>query len=336
MVDSATSYLLISVYMPTDYGASSVSDFLHTLELEGFIDTQCCDVAMVVGDFNVDFELDLSVCDLSFRDKVKFTYERDDGACHSWIDHVLCSQSHSSLITDVFARHSDCCLSDHYPLCCSLDFNSSPLPGPSYSLHIDWQNVSNCDIDKYISLVSQGISTFPSDVYNCISPGCTLHCDTLDLYADHLVSTLLTCALDSFPTRSVSSSRRLVGWNRSLSKHKNATNFWYKIWEEAGCPYAGALFQIKRNAKRRYKYEVRRLVREQNYLLQNKLATSFAEKRKNSFWTHVRKLNSSSSTLAPTIDGVSGSRNIANVFASELKDTLNTLLPPFICIPQLN
>ena len=84
------------------------------------------------------------------------------------------------------------------------------------------------------------------------------------------------------------------------------------------------LFQIKRNAKRRYKYEVRRLVRRQKYLLQNKLATSFAEKRKNSFWTHVKKLNSSTSTLAPTIDGVSGSRNIANVFASELKDTRNT------------
>ena len=265
---------------------------------------------------------------MSFRDKVKFTYERDDGACHSWIDHVLCSQSHSSLITDVFARHSDCCLSDHYPLCFSLDFNSSPLPGPSYkpskSLHIDWQNVSNCDIDKYISLVSQGISTFPSDVYNCISPGCTLHCDTLDLYADHLVSTLLTCALDSFPTRSVSSSRRLVGWNRSLSKHKNATNFWYKIWEEAGCPNAGVLFQIKRNAKRRYKYEVRRLVRRQKYLLQNKLATSFAEKRKNSFWSHVRKLNRSSNTLAPTVDGVCGGKHIANMFASKLKGTLNT------------
>ena len=48
------------------------------------------DVAVVVGDFNVDFdrddfiiELDLSVCDVSFHDKVKFTYERDDGACRS-------------------------------------------------------------------------------------------------------------------------------------------------------------------------------------------------------------------------------------------------------------
>ena len=50
----------------------------------------------LLNDFII--ELDLSVCDLSFRDKVKFTYERDDGACHSWIDHVLCSQSHSSLI----------------------------------------------------------------------------------------------------------------------------------------------------------------------------------------------------------------------------------------------
>ena len=62
----------------------------------------------LVNDFIIE-----SVCDLSFRDKVKFTYERDDGACHSWIDHVLRSQSHSSLITDVFAQHSDCCLSDY-------------------------------------------------------------------------------------------------------------------------------------------------------------------------------------------------------------------------------
>ena len=33
--------------------------FLHTLgELEGFIDTQYCDVTIVVGDFNVDFDRD--------------------------------------------------------------------------------------------------------------------------------------------------------------------------------------------------------------------------------------------------------------------------------------
>ena len=60
----------------------------------------------LLNDFII--ELDLSVCDLSFRDKVKFTYERDDGACHSWIDHVLCSLSHSSLITDIYLITTHC------------------------------------------------------------------------------------------------------------------------------------------------------------------------------------------------------------------------------------
>ena len=96
-------------------------------ELEGFVESQCCDV----NDFNVDFdrggaqadllndfadELDLLACDLHFRESVMYTYERDDGTARSWIDHVLCSQTCSSLISDVTLR-SDCILSNHFPLC---------------------------------------------------------------------------------------------------------------------------------------------------------------------------------------------------------------------------
>ena len=42
-----------------------------------------------------------------------FTYERDDGLNRSWIDHVLCSQSLSTLFTHVHAVHSGAILSDH-------------------------------------------------------------------------------------------------------------------------------------------------------------------------------------------------------------------------------
>ena len=103
--------------------------------------------------------------------------------------------------------------------------------------------------------------------------------------------------------------------------------FWYKVWVEAGCPSSGVLSQIKKNSKRRYKYEVRRLIRKQNDLLQKKLAASFVRKKKSSFWSDIRKLNSSSPSLPPVIDGVSGSRSIADVFASKLNDTLNTHSP---------
>ena len=46
-------------------------------------------------------DLNLSVCDLHYRESVKFTYERDDGLVRSWIDHILCSQAISILVTDI-------------------------------------------------------------------------------------------------------------------------------------------------------------------------------------------------------------------------------------------
>ena len=66
----------------------------------------------MVGDFNVDFdrgclaklladflsELNMRACDLSFRGLINYTYERDDGFARSWIDHIVCSHSHSTLV----------------------------------------------------------------------------------------------------------------------------------------------------------------------------------------------------------------------------------------------
>ena len=69
-------------------------------ESEGFVDSTHCDLCVFVGDFNVDFdhndslksllvdfvdELDLSVCDLSYKDTVQYTYQRDDSLSCSWI-----------------------------------------------------------------------------------------------------------------------------------------------------------------------------------------------------------------------------------------------------------
>ena len=88
-----------------------------------------CDVNIVVGDFNIDFdrggqlanllmaELNLVVYDLSFRERVGYTYERDDGLARSWIDHITCSQHMSSIISDIYyAVHCGSILSDHFPL----------------------------------------------------------------------------------------------------------------------------------------------------------------------------------------------------------------------------
>ena len=50
----------------------------------------------------------------------------------------------------------------------------------------------------------------------------------------------------------------------------------------------------------------------------------FANKKKNDFWSQIRQLNHTrSSGLPSSVDGVSGDKMIANLFASKFADVLN-------------
>lgn len=51
---------------------------------------------------------------------------------------------------------------------------------------------------------------------------------------------------------------------------------WYDVWKEAGYPTSGVMFQIKKHAKRRFKYEV--LKRRHQHLLWSKFAGNFLTK----------------------------------------------------------
>ena len=77
----------------------------------------------------VDFVSDQNyvACDLSYQESVNFTYERDDGLVHSWIDHVMCSQSLSSL-TNVHTLKFGTNLSDHLPLSFLLHIHCTSVP----------------------------------------------------------------------------------------------------------------------------------------------------------------------------------------------------------------
>ena len=136
---------------------------------------------------------------------------------------------------------------------------------------------------------------------------------------------LFSIVLGNVSHNTSSSPRRLVCWNdTSCSKLKQTANFWYRLWEDAGHPSSGVLFQIKKNTKTRYKYEIRRLKRRQNVLLQDKFASLFASKKKDDFRSQIRQLNRSRPSPASSVDNVSGDVNIANLFASKFANVLNS------------
>ena len=146
----------------------------------------------------------------------------------------------------------------------------------------------------------------------------------------NLVTSFVSCANCCIPSRSIyiytSNTRKLVDWKDGVQSLKQAANFWYKVWKEAGYPTSGVLFQIKKHTKSRFKYEVRRRKRRHRPLVRSKLASTFSIKRSNNFWSVVHSLNKSRSKnyRVPIVDSVSGESDIANLFASKLSSRLNT------------
>ena len=280
---------------------------MNTLgELEGFIESQHCDSTLVAGDFNVDFdrggplaslfvdftsEQNFVVCDFSYRESVKFTYERDDGLVHSWIDHVVCSESLSSRITDVHSVSSWANLSDHLFLSFQLHISCdsiNTLPSSVSSkpkVCTNWSKVTLSTIRMYQQMVLGNLADPPVEFLQCSSPSCSAHTSLLNNYANHLVSTLLDSASSCFPCHSASTPR-VPGWNESAGKLMELSIFWNKVWTEAGCPSAGVLSTIKRQVKKCYKYEVRCLKRRRIFTLRTRV---FALKRKDNFWSDIKK-----------------------------------------------
>ena len=98
---------------------------------------------------------------------------------------------------------------------------------------------------------------------------------------------------------------------------------------EAGCPSSGVLSNIRRKTKAHYKFAVRRIKRRKHFIIREKLAYSREHKNAREFWDVVNR--NIKSSPAPIVDGISGDKEIADLFALNLKKRLNIHIPEDVC-----
>ena len=101
------------------------------------------------------------------------------------------------------------------------------------------------DIANFRESLEHNLLAFPPGILKYSSTTCSHHHEALDSYSQQLVSTL--CASRCIPMykSTPGAVRNLTGWNHGANKLKEATRFWHNVWEEAGCPSLGVLFNIK-------------------------------------------------------------------------------------------
>ena len=81
---------------------------------------------------------------------------------------------------------------------------------------------------------------------------------------------------------------------------------------------------IKKKSKSRYKYEVRRLRRREQFIRREKLVAAFASRNKSNFWKEVKKVRGGKHpSTTHVIDGSSDTSEISEIFKNKLASTLN-------------
>ena len=216
-------------------------------------------------------------------------------------------------------------LSDHSPLACSLqvDLSVTPpssAPTQSTKTRIAWHAADSDLIRSYCDLVSHYL---PNSICDCCDPQCMVHTPVLDWFCEQLSLCLHHCAVSTMPTVRHSSS--VPGWNTAARLYEEKANFWHAVWKQAGSPSSGVLHQIKKSSRSRYKYEVRRLRRHEEFIRREKMAPALASSNSKRFWQQVHCGNKSNKPFpASSVDGVSGSSHISQLFSSKLERLLNS------------
>lgn len=91
---------------------------------------------------------------------------------------------------------------------------------------------------------------------SCTNLTYSKHHNLLDHLCSKVINALTQCADRAISKRG---GKRLAAWSKEVNPLKDKTLLWNKIWHEAGCASTGVLSQLKKHAKARYKYTVRRL-----------------------------------------------------------------------------
>ena len=64
------------------------------------------------------------------------------------------------------------------------------------------------------------------------------------------------------------------GWNDHVRKYRDASIFWHTVWKQCGSPAAGVVAQVKRRASAEYKRARKRVERDRQVIIAQKMADS--------------------------------------------------------------
>ena len=338
---------IFNVYLP--YQCPGNTDkYLECLgTIHSFINELDSTCYAIFGDWNADpCDLDNSLfashlidfCDDNnciLADKAllpsdSYTYVSSAWGSKSWLDHLLVSQDVFDILRDI-AIHYDLSDDDHIPLSAKLDV--SLLPDTDANTNnvepkLKWGNLSDSERNTYKTLTDSLLNSvsIPCAVY-CTDVNCEdeSHKDLIGQFYDDLVKCLKKASDEAFQTPNGRPFSCKPGWNDYVKEIYDKSRQSYLMWSRAGKPRNGPIFDIHKQNKAHCKRAIRYIKAHETALRSEALAQKLSHRDPKSFWKEVKSINNSRTPLPTSIEGVSGSCNIAELWRKHFDNLFNCI-----------
>ena len=342
--DTSGQYLftVFNAYMPVDTNAdqNNLEEFNSVLhEISGLCGSSCYDNIIIGGDFNTDFSRRQSLhtvslehflseeelrCARDLENSTEFTYESTTGN-RSNIDHFFVSSNLLSHQMECKTQHDADNFSDHGVLSLTMPLtvdNTHPATSVP-QVRLKWDEADATSLDDYQSKLSRSLSRIqpPLEAIHCTDAFCRQHADAIVKYHDEIVQSCIKTSMSSIPKSR--SKPRVAGWNTHVRQFRETALFWNFLWKENGKPKLGLIAQTRRRTRAEYHRAVKRVKAQANSIASAKMADALVQNHSRDFWREVKKTNKSAKPVPSTMDGVTGEREISEVFARKYERLYN-------------
>ena len=224
-------YCILSVYFPYEC-YENLNDFINCLSnLSNILSENECTCVYILGDYNSDIkrdslfrkylsdfvkEIDCVVADYEFLSD-GYTYLSESWGTTSWIDHCISSQDAYVTIKNMYIDY-DYVSSDHFPLIVEVDVGLVPrivyYIEENHQSHINWENLSESDINHYQGCCEKLCSDFSyfNEALLCHDTHCSseAHREQLEELHNNFVSDVVSIPNDSFKVSCDSRKKTLM------------------------------------------------------------------------------------------------------------------------------
>ena len=113
------------------------------------------------------------------------------------------------------------------------------------------------------------------------------------------------------------------GWDEMVKPERERSLFWHWMWQEAGKPRTGVVYNVMKRTRHQYHYVVRCCKRQKFEIQKQKITANISNST--IFWKEIRKLNPTSKTISNNIDDANGPLEISNLFYEKYRCLYNSV-----------